>query len=137
MPTPFESAQLILKLYDLRREPVLREARNWFIREFHADTLEDVKAALATEHNAHFRMVIGYWEMAASLVTHGAVDRQMFLQANGEIIATFSKIFHLLDEIRAISPQPGLAKNLEEVVMSVPDVEERLKSLRERFRPKG
>jgi hypothetical protein len=137
MPTPFESAQLILKIFELRREPVLREARTWFIREFHAETIDDVKAVLATEHNSKFRMVVGYWEVAASLVTHEAIDRQMFLEANGEMFPTFAKIYPLLAEIRAISPQPGFAKNFEQVVMSVPDVDARLKSLRERFRPKA
>lgn len=136
MATPFESAQLILKLYELRREPVMREARTWFVREFHPETIEDMKAALASEHNPKIRMVVGYWDMAASLVTHGAIDRQMFLDANGEIYATFSKIHPLLSQIREIAPMPGFARHLEEVVMSVPGIEERLGAMRERFRPK-
>jgi hypothetical protein len=136
MATPFESAQLILKLFELRRDPVLREARTWFIREFHPETIADVKAALASEHNPKLRMVVGYWDMAASLVTHGAIDRQMFLDANGEIFATFSKIHPLLSEIRGIAALPGFAKHLEAIVMSVPDVEPRLEALRQRFRPK-
>ncbi len=135
MATPFESAQLILKLFELRRDPVLREARTWFIREFHPETLADVKAAMASEHNPKLRMVVGYWDMAASLVTHGAIDRQMFLDANGEIFATFSKIHPLLSEIRGIAALPGFAKHLEAIVMSVPDVEPRLEALRQRFRP--
>jgi catechol 2,3-dioxygenase-like lactoylglutathione lyase family enzyme len=134
MATPFESAQLILKLFELRRDPVLREARTWFVRQFHPETLDDVKAALASEHNPKIRMVVGYWDMAASLVTHGAIDRQMFLDANTEIFATFSKIYPLLSEIRGIAALPGFAKHLEEVVLSVPGMEERLAALRERFR---
>ena len=134
MATPFESAQLILKLFELRRESLLREARTWFIREFHPDTIADVKAALASEHNAKLRMVVGYWDMAASLVTHGAIDRQMFLDANGEIFATFSKIHPLLSEIRDIAALPGFAKHLEDVVMSVPGVEQRLEAIRQRIR---
>ncbi len=135
MPTPFESAQLILKLFELRREPVLREARIWFIREFHPDTIADVKAVLASEHNPKLRMVVGYWDMAASLVTHHAIDREMFLDANGEIIAAFAKIHPLLREIREISAGPGFAKHLESVVMSIPDVEPRMEAIRQRFRP--
>ena len=134
MATPFESAQLILKLFELRREPVLREARTWFLREFHPQTIDDVKAALASEHNPKMRMVVGYWDMAASLVTHGAIDKEMFLDANGEIFGTFSKIHLLLPELRAMAPIPGFAKHLEEVVMSVPDVEPRLEALRQRLR---
>jgi hypothetical protein len=134
MTTPYESAQLILKLYELRREPVLREARTWFIREFHPDTIADVQAALAGPHNAHLRMVIGYWDMACSLVVHGALDRQMFLDANSEVFGAFSKVHPLLAEIRAMAPQPGFAKHIEEVVMTVPGVEERMAKMRQRFR---
>ena len=134
MPTPFESAQLILKLFELRREPVLREARTWFIREFHPQTIADVQAALASERNPHLRMVVGYWDMACSLVVHGAIDRQMFLDANGEIFATFAKVHLLLPEIRQQASGPGFAKHLEQVVMSVPGVEERMEMMRKRFR---
>ncbi|HXT50470.1 MAG TPA: hypothetical protein VN811_05480 [Thermoanaerobaculia bacterium] len=134
MPTPYESAQLILKLYELRREPVMRDARNWFMREFHPDTIADVQATLAGPHNPHLRMVIGYWDMACSFVVHGALDRQMFLDANTEVFGIFSKVHPLLAEIRAMAPQPGFAKNIEEVVMSVPGVEERMERLRARFR---
>lgn len=134
MATPFESAQLILKLFELRRDPLMREARNWFLREFHPQTMDDLKAALASEHNAKLRMVVGYWDMAASLVTHGAIDREMFLDANGEIFGTFSKIHPLLGEIRAMAPMPGFAKHMEEVVLSFPDIEPRLEDLRQRLR---
>lgn len=135
MATPYESGQLILKLFEMRRDPVLREARNWFLREFHPDTIDDVKTMMAGPHNPHYRMVVGYWDMAASLVSHGAIDRQMFLDANGEIFATFAKIHPLLAEVRAFSPNPAFAKHMEALVMSVPDVEARLEMLRQRFRP--
>jgi len=134
MPTPYESAQLILKLFELRRDPIMREARNWFVRDFNPVTIADVQAALGGPHNPHLRMVVGYWDMACSFVVHGAVDRQMFLDANAEVFATFSKVHPLLAEIRAMAPQPGFAKHIEEVVMSVPGVEERLEKLRQRFR---
>jgi hypothetical protein len=132
--TPYESAQLILKIFELRREPLLREARTWFVRDFNPQTIDDVKAVLASDRNPHMRMVVGYWDMACSLVTHGAIDRQMFLDANAEIFATFAKVHLLLGEIRKIAAGPGFAKHMEEVVMSVPDVEPRLEMLRQRFR---
>jgi hypothetical protein len=134
MATPFESAQLILKLFEMRRDPLLREARNWFIREFHPESIDDVKKVIAGPNNPKYRMVIGYWDMACSLVTHGAIDRQMFLDANGEIFATFAKIHPLLSELRQMAPMPGVAKHLEQLVLSVPDVEPRLEALRQRFR---
>jgi hypothetical protein len=134
MPTPYESAKLILQIFEMRREAVLREARQWFVRDFNPETIDDVKAALAGAHNAHVRMVTGYWDMACSLVTHDAIDRQMFLDANTEIFATFAKVQHLLPEIRQIAAGPGFAKHIEQVVMSVPGIEERLEMLRGRFR---
>jgi hypothetical protein len=59
MPTPYESAKLILQIFEMRREPVLREARLWFVRDFNPETIDDVKAALAGPHNPHARMVVG------------------------------------------------------------------------------
>lgn len=133
MPTPYENAKLILQIFEMRREPVLREARAWFVRDFNPETIDDVKTTLAGPHNSHMRMVAGYWDMTCSLVTHGALDKEMFLDANGEIFATFAKIQLLLPEIRQITG-PGFAKHVEQVVMSVPGIEERLEMLRQRFR---
>jgi len=135
MVTPFESAQLILKLFELRREATLRDARSWWLREFHPETVEDVKKVLASDRNPSYRMVVGYWDMACSLVLHGAIDRQMFLDANGEVFGTYSKIELLVDEIRAMSPNPHFARNIQTLVMSVPDVQPRLAAFRARLRP--
>lgn len=101
MPTPFESAQLNLQLFNLRREPVLREARLWFVTEFNPNTLADAAALAGGERNAAFRMVISYWEMAASLVTTGAIDAEAFLAAHGEIVATLGQ--NLSDPARTAS----------------------------------
>lgn len=87
MSTPFESAQLNLKLFELRREPVLREARLWFLRDFNPLNLEEAAALAGGVRNDSFRMVLGYWDLAASLVTAGAIDAESFLAAHGEIRA--------------------------------------------------
>src|ERR1044072_5114836 len=134
MPTPYESAQLTLKPDELRREPVMRDARTWFIREFHPDTVADVQAALGGPHNPHLRMVGGYWDMACSLVIHGALGRPMFLDAHSGVFGISAKVHPLLAEIRAMAPQPGFAKHIEEVVMSVPGVEEGMEKMRQPFR---
>jgi hypothetical protein len=86
MPTPFESALLNLQLFDLRRESVLREARNWFLTEFNPESFTEFVELVRGDRNASFRMVIGYWEMAASLVTTGAIDGDAFRAAHGEIL---------------------------------------------------
>jgi hypothetical protein len=121
MPTPFESAQLNLQLFDLRREPVLREARTWFLIEFNPESLAELVAPLSGERNASFRMVLGYWDMAASLVTTGAIDADAFRAAHGEIFATFSKVHPFLAELRAVSGEPDFCKHIEAVVAGAPD----------------
>jgi len=121
LPTPFESAQLNLQLFDLRREPVLREARAWFLLEFNPETLADLGAVLAGHRNASFRMVLGYWDMAASLVTTGAIDADAFRAAHGEVFGTFCKVQPFLAEMRAVSGEADFCRHLEAVVMGAPD----------------
>jgi hypothetical protein len=75
------------------------------------------------DRNASFRMVLGYWDMAASLVTGGAIDPDAFIAAHGEIIATFSKVQPFLDELRTASEEPDFCKHVEAVVMAIPDAE--------------
>lgn len=134
MPTPFESARLNLQLYELRREPVLREARAWFLADFNPDTIQDVMTTLAGERNASFRMVLGYWDMAASLVTTGAIDADAFRAAHGEVFATFGKIQPFLTELRSVSMEPAFCEHLEVVVTGAPDaaaiMERRCRALR-------
>ena len=121
MATPFESAQLNLKLFELRREPVLREARAWFTRDFNPGSFEDMLALMRGARNASFRMVLGYWDMAASLVTTGAIDGDAFRAAHSEIFATFSKIHPFLKELRAAAGEPELCRHMEAVVLAAPD----------------
>jgi hypothetical protein len=120
MPTPFESAQLNLQLFDLRREPVLREARSWFLLEFHPQTTAEFVAAITGDRNASIRMVLGYWDMAASLVTSGAVDGDAFRAAHGEMFGTFAKVQPFLDEMRAAFGEPSFCQHFEAVVMGEP-----------------
>lgn len=133
MPTPFESAQLNLQLFDLRREPVLREARAWFLSDFNPESFDEVMAAVRGEHNPRFRMVMGYWDMAASLVTQGAIDHTAFIAAHSEIIGTFSKIYPFLAELRATTSEPKMFCHLEQVVLGMPDALETLERRRTRL----
>jgi hypothetical protein len=123
MPTPFESATLNLKLFELRREAVLREAREWFLRDFNPETFAELVEIVRGDRNASFRMVLGYWDMAASLVTTGAVDADAFRAAHGEVFATFSKIHPFLAELRAVSGEAEFCKHVETVVLGAPDGE--------------
>jgi hypothetical protein len=123
MPTPFENAQLNLQLFEMRREPVLREARAWFVNDFNPESFAEFVAVATGERNLSFRMVLGYWDMAASLVTTGAIDADAFLAAHGEIFATFSKISPYLAELREASCEPEFCKHMEAVVLDTPDAE--------------
>jgi len=134
MPTPFESAQLNLQLFDLRREPVLREARSWFLLEFHPESLAEFVTAIRGERNASIRMVLGYWDMAASLVTSGAIDGDAFRAAHGEMFGTFCKIEPFLAEMRAAFREPAFCQHFEAVVMGAPDAAAVLARRREGLR---
>lgn len=133
MPTPFESAQLNLKLFDMRREPELRAARAWFILDFHPETPEEFFSALTGEKNSWMRMVMGYWDMAASMVTHDAIDRDMFLAAHTEIIGAFSKVQPFLAALRE-RQGPQVQAHVERVVMSMPNADEQLAARRTRLK---
>lgn len=123
MATPYESARLNIELFKLRREPVLREARAWFLGEFNPETVADLVALIGGERNASFRMVLGYWDMAASMVTSGAIDAKAFLAAHGEVFLTFSKIQPFLSQMREASGEAEFCKHLEAVVLAAPNAE--------------
>ena len=136
MSTAYESATLIIRLYELRREPTMREARAWFAREFHPASVDDIFQILSSPHSGHFRMVTSYWDMASSFVLNGAIDEKMFNDANGEHIFIFAKIEQLVAEYRVKSGNPNYLKNLETIVLQKPGAKEQMASIRERFGPR-
>ena len=126
-------ADLILKLYDLRREAVMREARNWFF-SFNPTTTAEYMEAMMSEKSGYVRMVISYWDMAASLVNNGAIDEQLFNDANGEHLFVFAKIEPILAELRQQWNQPEMLKHYETLVRRIPNNEEILAGIRERIK---
>ena len=128
-----DDAELILKLYDLRREPVMREARNW-IFTFNPTSIQDVFEALLGEHGGHYRMVISYWDMAASFVNNGAIDERMFNDANGEQLVVYAKLEPFVAEYRQRLGSEAYFAQLETLVMKRPGAKELMASTRERFR---
>jgi L-rhamnose mutarotase len=119
MPAPatYDDANLILRLYELRREEKLRKAREWFSANFHATSLEDMHriAPPGTQENAYFRMVVSYWEMVAALVTAGVLNHDLFFQTNGELLFVWERVRELLPAYRAMSKNPNSWRNLEAV----------------------
>lgn len=127
-----EDANLILKLYELRREETMRKARAWF-GTFSPESAQDIVNALLNEQNsAYFRMVISYWDMAASFVNSGAIDEAMFNDANTEHVYIFSKVEPFIGELRTIFNLPEAYGHLEKLVMRLPDAKERMAGMRER-----
>ena len=91
-------AELILKLYDLRREPVMREARNFMLTTFWPETVDEflaVQRDFGEQNNAYLRQFVGYWEMAAAMVLRGALDADLFFDSNNEPFFVFAKMQHL------------------------------------------
>lgn len=112
--------QLMLQLYDLRREPEMRKARTWFLVDFwplNADDFLKVTNAFPSQENNWLRQVTGYWDMAASLVLQGALHEELFLQpgCSGEMFFFFAKIKPFLKELRQKMNNPDAWSNIEKV----------------------
>jgi hypothetical protein len=133
MATPVDSANLILKLYELRREPVMREARNFFMT-FDPRSVEDYMAGMMGPNSGHIRMVVSYWEMASSFVVNGAIDAAMFEETAGEQVLVFGKLEAFLPKLREAMGNPNILKNLEQVCVSAPGGLERVRATTERIR---
>jgi len=133
MSTAVDSANLILKLYELRREPVMREARNTFMG-FNPTTVEEYMAGMMGPQSAHIRMVTSYWEMACSMVTSGAIDAAMFESSAGEHTLVYGKIEGILPQLREAMGSPNMFKNLEQVCLAAPGGIERVRAMIARIR---
>jgi len=112
----YDDVRLILKLYDLRREERLRQARAWFTASFKAKTAEDFAALCpsGSEQNASFRMVTTYWEMVASFLTSGVLNAELFYQSGRELLFTWERVRDVVPAIREVNKHPRELKNLED-----------------------
>lgn len=135
MSDKHQDVALILKLYELRREEGLRRARRWYFTEFNPQSAADIVSVFASGHDgsAYFRMITSYWDMAASLVNNGGIDEKMFLDANGEHVAVFSKIEPFIEEVRQTLGIPEYLSQVEALVGRTPKAKERLERLRTMF----
>ena len=127
-----KDADLILKLYDLRREKTMRDARNWFFT-FDPKTPQDFVEDVTSDKSGLYRMVTSYWDMACSLVNNGAIDAQMFNDANGEHLFVFAKMEPFLPALREEMGNPDFLEHLEKVVKATPNYEAKLAAIRERI----
>jgi hypothetical protein len=133
-----QDAELILKLYELRREAELRKARNWWLWEFsprNADDFLKVANASGTQENNWLRQGGSYWGMAASLVRQGLLDEELFLRpaCSGEMFFLFAKVYPFLPELREKLGDPEVFLDVEKVVMGTKWGRDRLKFILKRI----
>jgi hypothetical protein len=116
-PATYEDANLLLRLYELRREDKLRKAREWFSKNFHASTLEELQRLCppGSEENAYVRMVQSYWDMAASFVTSGVLHRELFMESSRELLFVWERLRDVVPAWREAFLNPKIASNLEAV----------------------
>jgi len=131
-------AQVILQLYDLRREPELRKARNWWLLEFwpnSADDFMNVALAPGTQENNWLRQGASYWGMAAALVLQGALSEELFLRPanSGEMFVMFAKLQPFMEELREKSGDPEAFADVEKLALSTKWGRERVKFLAQRM----
>ena len=112
-----QDANLILRLYELRREDTMRKARAWFVQNYYVKTLEDSTALCppGSQENAYLRMVTSYWNMAASFITAGVLNMELFFQSNQELLLVWTRVRPIVDEMRKFMKSPNTWKNLETV----------------------
>ncbi len=113
----YDDANLILRLYEMRREPRMREARTWFAANFKPKQAADVATLCppGTNENASMRQVITYWDMVASFVASGVLNPELFFESGRELLLVWIRYGHCLPDTRARYGDPGHCKNLEKV----------------------
>lgn len=134
-PATHHDAELILKLYDLRRETVMRQARD-FVATFAPQSIDELMAvtfAFGTKENAYVRQVLGYWEMVASLIVHGTLNAVLAQDTLGEMNFVYARVQPFLKEMRQRLNSPEFLQNLEKVVEGTPEGRERLARMQKRM----
>lgn len=134
-PQPSD-ADLVLKLYDLRRESVMRQARSW-VASFAPKSYDEIKKVLAADHpqNAYYRQVTSYWEMASSFVNRGILHPDVFADACGEALFVFAKFEPFVKDVRA-NYSPTSFAQVEKAIAENPSIREKFAIMRERVQGK-
>lgn len=111
----YEQAELQLKIFDLRREARLRQARDWFTKNYFANTMEEAMrvAPMGSEAGTFFMMVVSYWEQACSYFNHGLLHEDLFFENNGEFFWVWERVKPTIEEGRKMFVSPLFLSNLE------------------------
>lgn len=112
-------AELLLHLYEIRRDPELRRARTWLISEFKATTWADIKARYlsSVDEDRWFRMATSYWEMVATLVNRGVLHEELFFDHTGEDVVSWERIKSVIPDARA-DIRPTYLNQFEKMVQA-------------------
>ena len=128
-------AEIVLKLYDLRREELMRTARNFMATQFWPQSADEVVKLMqdfGSEKNAYFRQVTSFWDMAATLVHRGAVDPDLFSDWGGEMFFIFAKLHPFIDEVRKQTESPKWMHNVYAFFDSKPEFKTKFESFKNR-----
>ena len=122
----------ILKLYEIRGESLMREARAWFFTEFAPRSGKEIVRLMLSgqKQSAFYRMVASHWETAASFVNNGGIDERLFLEGNSEHVVVYAKLQPFLAEAREIMGEPDYLAHLERLVLKMPDIDRKLENRR-------
>lgn len=129
-----EDAEIILRLYDLRRETEMRKARSWFAGWWPRNAQDVVRVIQGADpqENAWFRQVSGYWDMAASFVLRGVLNEELFLDSGGEMWFVLAKLYPFLKEVRETTNSPFLYQRIEKLATQSQEGRDRLEMMLER-----
>lgn len=113
----YDDVNLILRLYELRREETMRLARNWFVAKFKVKSLADYQQLCppGSDASAFARQVMSYWDMAGSFIAAGVLSEELFFQSNRELLLVWLRVQPIIEEMRTAFKDPSYLKNLETV----------------------
>ena len=113
----YDDANLLLRLYEIRREDRMRQARHWFLFEFKPGAWSDIREQFFTggEHDNYLRMVVSYWDMVCALVKQGVLNKDLFYTTNGEHLAVWNKTKPWVEGVREELKNPLMLRNLEDI----------------------
>jgi hypothetical protein len=132
-------AEVCMKFYDLRREAEMRKARNWF-GMWQPQSLDDflkISMDFKAQENAWFRMVVSYWENGATLILRGAVNKDLFMDWNHEMIFVYTKLKPWLKQLREYFKMPAYLEKLETCCTSTPELRKDVANMEQRFKEWG
>src|ERR1700721_3835553 len=111
----YEQGKLQLEIYDLRREAKLRQAREWFFKNYFVENMEDFKkvAPMGTEQGAFAMMVLTYWDQACAYLNFGLLHEDLFFETSGEFFGVWERVKPVIPQFRKIFANPQFFAHLE------------------------